>query len=226
MAVITLKELFFLNKQRSSPLSNFHSSKQSRQQQQFQLLVRQKRMGLNIEPLLNPQVALWLEQLSSFIPGIFEPRKKIYLGSRWKAQLQIGEDNYWLEVPINAGVVKNKVRLYEWRIGSAKVKSLGGQRFEDTSKLRPLNWSDMVKLWVACRYLQYRPEDLWMVICTFSSQHNSCVRKLCWNQKDDRTIKRELISLLSEDTLKSPPPEMDKSSQYLTNLDEIKEIKL
>lgn len=209
MAVITLKELISLNRQRSSPLGNFQPSELSRQQQQFQLLVRQKRMGLNIEPLLDSQLALWLEQLESFIPGIFEPRKKIYLGSRWKAQLQIGEDNYWLEVPINAGVVKNKVRLYEWRIGSAK-----------------LNWSDRVKLWVACRYLQYRPEDLWMVICTFSSQHNSCVRKLCWNQKDDRTIERELISLLSEDTLKNPPPEMDKSSQYLTNFDEIEEIKL
>ena len=84
MAVITLKELVFLNRQRSSPLGNFQTSKRAIQQQQFQLLVRQKRMGLNIEPLLNPQLALWLEQLESFIPGIFEPRKKIYLGSRWK----------------------------------------------------------------------------------------------------------------------------------------------
>ena len=118
MAIITLKELVFLNRQRSSPLGNFQTSERAIQQQQFQLLVRQKRMGLNIEPLLNPQLALWLEQLESFIPGIFKPRKKIYLGSRWKAQLQIDEANYWLEVPINAGVVKNKVRLYEWRIVS------------------------------------------------------------------------------------------------------------
>ncbi|AFZ38026.1 hypothetical protein Sta7437_4567 (plasmid) [Stanieria cyanosphaera PCC 7437] len=211
MAVITLKELVSLNRQHSSPLANFQTSKQTIQQQQFQLLVRQKRMGLNIKPLLNPQLALWLEQLESFIPGIFESRKKIYLDSRWKAQLKIDEANYWLEVPINAGVVKTKVRLYEWRIGSAK-----------------LNWSDRVKLWVACRYLhlQYQPEDLWMVICAFSSQHNSYIQKLCWNQKDDRTIERELISLLSEDTLKSPPQQVDKYCQYLTNFDEIEEIKL
>ncbi len=51
MAVITLKELVFLNKQRSSPLGNFQPSELSRQQQQFQLLVRQKRMGLNTIPL-------------------------------------------------------------------------------------------------------------------------------------------------------------------------------
>ncbi|GAB4536496.1 MAG: hypothetical protein Tsb0014_24340 [Pleurocapsa sp.] len=209
MTVITLKELVSLNRQCSSPLASFQPSELSRQQQQFQLLVRQKRMGLNIEPLLNPQLALWLEQLASLIPGIFEPRKKIYLDSRWKAQLQIGEDNYWLEVPINAGVVKNKVRLYEWRIGSAE-----------------LNWSDRVKLWVACRYLQYRPEDLKLVICTFSPDCNSHLQKMCWNQKDDYAIERKLISLLSEDTLKTPPPEMDKSSQYLTNFDEIEEIKL
>ncbi len=54
MAIITLKELVFLNKQSSSPISNIQPSKSSIQQQQFQLLVRQKRMGLNIEPLLNP----------------------------------------------------------------------------------------------------------------------------------------------------------------------------
>ena len=155
MAVITLKELVSLNQQRSSPLGNFQTSERAIQQQQFQLIVRQKRMGLNIEPLLNPQIALWLEQLSSFIPGIFKPHKKIYLGSRWKAQLQLDEVNYWLEVPINAGVVKNKVRLYEWRIGSAE-----------------LNWSDRVKLWVACRYLQYQPEDLKLLIYAFSPDHN------------------------------------------------------
>ncbi len=209
MAVITLKELVFLNRQRSSPLGNFQTSKRAIQQQQFQLLVRQKRMGLDIEPLLNPQLALWLEQLSSFIPGIFEPRKKIYLGSRWKAQLKINEVNYWLEVPINAGVVKNKVRLYEWRIGSAE-----------------LNWSDRVKLWVACRYLQYRPEDLTIVICAFSSEHNSHVQKMRWNKKDYRALERELISLLSEDTLKSPTYEVNKYSSYITNIDEIEEIKL
>jgi hypothetical protein len=161
MTVITLKELISLNRQRFSPLANFQPSELSRQQQQFQLLVRQKRMGLNIEPLLDSQLALWLEQLASWIPGIFEPRKKIYLGSRWKTRLQIGEDNYWLEVPINTGVVKNKVRLYEWRIGSAK-----------------LNWSDRVKLWVACRYLQYRPEDLWMVIPTCVLKRNSQMGKI------------------------------------------------
>ncbi len=89
MAIITLQELVFLNKQRSSPISNFQPSESSIQQQQFQLLVRQKRMGLNIEPLLNPQLTLWLEQLEHFIPGIFKPRKKIYLNTKWKAQLQI-----------------------------------------------------------------------------------------------------------------------------------------
>ncbi len=49
MAIITLKELVFLDKQRSSRLCNFQPSESSIQQQQFQLLVRQKRMGLNIE---------------------------------------------------------------------------------------------------------------------------------------------------------------------------------
>jgi hypothetical protein len=189
MAVITLKELVSLNNQCSSSFSNFQSSKLSIQQQQFQLLVRQKRMGLNIEPFLNPQLALWLEQLSSFIPGIFEPRKKIYLDSKWKAQLQVDEVNYWLEIPINAGVVKNKVRLYEWRIGSAE-----------------LNWYDRVKLWVACRYLQARPENLIMVICAFSSEHNDLVKMIRWDKKDYSAIEQELKSLLTGDSLKGVKP--------------------
>ncbi len=211
MAVITLKELVDLNRQRSSPLGNFQTSDRAIQQQQFQLLVRQKRMGLNIEPLLNPQLALWLEQLASLIPGIFEPRKKIYLGSRWKAQLQIGKDNYWLEVPINAGVVKNKVRLYEWRIGSPE-----------------LNWSDRVKLWVACRYLQYRPEDLKLVICAFSSEHNSHVQKMCWNKKDYRALELELKSLLlkKDEISKVSQDNVDKYHSLITNIDEIEEIPL
>ena len=44
MTVITLKELISLNRQRSSPLANFQPSELSRQQQQFQLLVRQIRL--------------------------------------------------------------------------------------------------------------------------------------------------------------------------------------
>ena len=65
MAIITLKELVFLNRQRSSPISNFQLSERSRQQQQFQLLVRQKRMGLNIEPLLPHFSQIELKRLIS-----------------------------------------------------------------------------------------------------------------------------------------------------------------
>lgn len=209
MAIITLKELISLNKQRSSRLCNFQLSERSRQQQQFQLLVRQKRMGLNIEPLLNPQFTLWLEQLESFIPGIFEPRKKIYLNTRWKTQLQIDETNLWLEVPINTGVVKNKVRLYEWRIGSVE-----------------LNWGDRIKLWVACRYLQDRPENLIIVICAFSSKYNGRVNKIYWDKKDYYRIEQELKSLLREDNLEVPINKVARYPSYITNIDKIDEIRL
>ena len=209
MTVITLKELVLLNKQSSFPLGNSQSSELSRQQQQFQLLVRQKRMGLNIEPLLNPQLAIWLKQLESFIPGIFEPRKKIYLNTRWKAQLQLDEVNYWLEVPLNAGVVKNKVRLYEWRIGSAE-----------------LNWRDRVKLWVACRYLQYQPEDLKLVICAFSPEDNGHVKKIRSCKKDYCAIEQELKSLLTADTSKVSLNETNKYHSLIANIHEIDEITL
>ncbi len=207
MAVITLKELVSLNRQCSSPLSNFQASERSIQQQQFQQLVRQKRMGLNIEPLLNSQLAVWLEQLESFIPGIFDPRKKIYLDTRWQAQLQLEEVSHWLSVPINVGVVKNKVRLYEWRIGSAE-----------------LIWSDRVKLWIACNYLQYPPEKLVIVICGFSPQLNGRVSKTRWNERDYKAIEKEIKSLFAENTSATLNP--SKSSDYIFNIDEIEEVKL
>ncbi|MEO0926105.1 MAG: hypothetical protein AAFY63_09560 [Cyanobacteria bacterium J06643_13] len=207
MAVITFKELVSLHRQCSFPLGNFQASERSIQQQQFQQLVRQKRMGLNIEPLLNSQLAVWLEQLESFIPGIFDPRKKIYLDTRWQAQLQLEEVSHWLSVPINVGVVKNKVRLYEWRIGSAE-----------------LIWSDRVKLWIACNYLQYPPEKLVIVICAFSPQLNDRVTKTRWDERDYKAIEKETKILFAENTSATLNP--SKSSDYIFNIDEIEEVKL
>ena len=209
MAVITLKELVSLNRQRSSPLGNFQASERSIQQQQFQQLVRQKRMGLNIQPSLNPQLTIWLEQLEGFIPGLSDPRKKIYLNTRWQAQLLFESEDYWLSVPVNAGVVRNKVRLYEWRIGSVE-----------------LNWSDRVKLWVACNYLQYQPKDLVTIICAFSPEHNGHVKKTRWNDRDYCAIERELKLLLKNDTSKTSFNQDDNSLDYIFNIDEIEEVKL
>lgn len=207
MAIISFKELAFLNRQLSFPLSNSVNSRNSAQQRQFQLLVKQKRMGLNIEPLLDDRLSIWLEQLENFIPGIFDPRKKIYLNTKWQARLMLESADYRLEVPVNAGVVKNKVRLYEWRIGSAE-----------------LIWSDRVKLWVACNYLQYPPEKLVIVICAFSGDRNGRVIKIRWNERDYKAIEKEIKSLFAEST--SATSNLSKSSDYIFNIDEIEEVKL
>lgn len=113
-----------------------------------------------------------------------------------------------LEVPVNAGVVKNKVRLYEWRMGSAE-----------------LIWSDRVKLWVACNYLQYSPEKLVIVICAFSGDRNGLVTKTHWNERDYNAIEGELKLLLAEDTSKatSNPSEYP---DYVFNIDVIEEIQI
>ena len=205
MAIISLKELAFLNRQLSFPLGTANST----QQKQFQLLVKQKRMGLDIEPLLNKQHSVWLEQLESFIPGIFNPRKKIYLNTKWQAKLmlELEEADYRLEVSINAGVVKNNIRLYEWRMGSAE-----------------LIWSDRIKLWVACNYLQYSPEKLVIVICAFSGDLDGRVIKIRWNKRDYKAIEKEIKSLFAENT--SATSNSSKSSDYILNIDEIEEVKL
>ena len=207
MAIISLRELAFLNRQLSFPLRNSVTSTNSAQQKQFQLLVKQKRMGLNIQPLLNDSFSIWLKQLENFIPGIFDSRKKIYLDTRWQARLILEKADYRLEVPINAGVVKNKVRLYEWRIGSAE-----------------LIWSDRVKLWVASNYLQYPPEKLVIVICAFSGDLDGRVIKIRWNERDYKAIEKEIKSLFAEST--SATSNLSKSSDYIFNIDEIEEVKL
>lgn len=207
MAIISLRELVFLNRQLSFPLRNSVTSTNSAQQKQFQLLVKQKRMGLDIQPLLDDSFSIWLKQLENFIPGIFDSRKKIYLDTRWQARLILEKADYRLEVPINAGVVKNKVRLYEWRIGSAD-----------------LIWSDRVKLWVACNYLQYPPEKLVIVICAFSGDLDGRVIKIRWNKCDYMAIEKEIKSLFAEST--SATSNLSKSSDYIFNIDEIEEVKL
>lgn len=204
MAIISFRELAFLNRQLSFPLGTADSV----QQRQFQLLVRQKRMGLNIQPLLDRPLSIWLEQLENFIPGIFDPHKKIYLDTRWQTRLILKEADYRLEVPINAGVVKNKLRLYEWRIGSAD-----------------LIWSDRVKLWVACNYLQYPPEKLVIVICAFSPQRNGRLTKIRWNERDYNAIEGELKLLLTEDTPKATS-NLSKYPDYVFNIDEIEEVQI
>ncbi len=209
MAIVSLQDLAFLNRQLSFPLSDSVTSTNSAQQRQFQLLVKQKRMGLNIKPLLNDSFSIWLEQLESFIPGIFDPRKKIYLDTRWQARLTLEKADYRIEVPINAGVVRNKVRLYEWRIGSVEI-----------------NWSDRVKLWVASNYLQYQPKDLVTIICAFSPEHNGHVKKTRWNDRDYCAIERELKLLLKNDTSKTSFNQDDNSLDYIFNIDEIEEVKL
>ena len=208
MAIISLRELAFLNRQLSFTLRNSVTSTNSAQQKQFQLLVKQKRMGLNIQPLLTKPLSIWLKQLENFIPGIFDSRKKIYLDTRWQARLILEKADYRLEVPINAGVVKNKVRLYEWRIGSAD-----------------LIWSDRVKLWVACNFLQYPPEKLVIVICAFSGDRDCRVIKIRWNERDYKAIEGELKLLLAEDTSKATlnPSEYP---DYVFNIDEIEEVQI
>ncbi len=207
MATITLKDLAFLNQQLSLPLKERATAANSLYQQQFQLLVRQKRLGLNIDSVLDDRLSVWLEELEGFVPGIFDPRKKIYLSTSWQARLMLEDADYRLEVPINAGVVKDKIRLYEWRIGGAE-----------------LIWSDRVKLWVACNYLQYLPEKLVIVICAFSSNHDSSLTKIRWNKHDYQAIEKEIKSLLLEDT--STTSSLHKYPDYMFNINEIPEVKL
>ena len=83
-----------------------------------------------------------------------------------------------------------------------------------------------MKLWVACRYLHYQPEDLWMVICTFSPDCNGHIQKIRSCKKDYRAIEQELKSLLTADTSKVSLNETNKYHSLIANIHEIEEIPL
>jgi hypothetical protein len=76
-------------------LPDFQASKLSEispsLQQQFQLIVKQKQLGLPVESLLadNPLLADWVAQLEQLIPGLFKPNKKLDLDYPLTAKLPL-----------------------------------------------------------------------------------------------------------------------------------------
>ena len=79
MSIINLSQLTQLKSQSKGNFFNPNQANISIElQQQLQLIIQQKRLGLPVEPLLdnNPLICNWINQLETIFPNLFQPRKK------------------------------------------------------------------------------------------------------------------------------------------------------
>ncbi|MCU0533958.1 MAG: hypothetical protein MUD14_08685 [Hydrococcus sp. Prado102] len=197
----------------SFQVSEFSEISQSLQQQ-FDLLVKQKQLGLPIKSLLasNPLLADWMAQLEQLIPGLFKPNKKLYLDYPLTVKLLVNKKYcHWLQVPVNLAIIRNRIRLLKWAIRSPK-----------------LNWQDRIKLWVTCEFLKLNPNELAITICAFYP--NKLPKKVIfnWNEKEHKKTQKFLQTLLSDRFVSSSNHSLKANSfpSYSLNLDEIPEVSI
>jgi hypothetical protein len=203
MAIIDLYELSRLDRERSdSPLGSYLETNNI--QQQLQLIVKQKYLNLPIDKLLeeNPLLASWIRELEQLIPGIFQPKKKLYLDVNISARLNTNERDYlWIQVPINLGVIKGRFRVIEWAVRQPK-----------------LSWQDRIKLWAATQYLRVKPERLAMIICAFSLTQSIQKITLNWSEEQHQNTQQYLVDLLNNNSIEP------KDNQTIFSIDDIEEV--
>jgi len=157
MTLFTLKELALTKSQREGK-SYLHAHSPvipTQTQQQLHLLIKQKRLGLPIQPMLkaNPLLSYWIEQLEECFPALFNPKKKLYLDVPLTGKLTLNsQQQYRIQVPINVGYGKERIQLFDWRV-----------------ELTPGLWTDHLKLWVAHQYFQQQPSQLKMTVFVLHS---------------------------------------------------------
>jgi hypothetical protein len=142
--------------------------------QNLNLLVKQKRLGLNIEPLLknNPDAAEYLLQLEQAIPHLFNSRKKVYLNQSITAKLPLNhQDYYWIETKVNLAFTPTKYLLITWSFN----------KFQ-------LGFKHRANLWAICKFLKINPTKLNLIHYFLTSDWQShCVES---NRDAIRTIYR------------------------------------
>jgi hypothetical protein len=173
---ITLSELVTIYREQTNSFPNYYQTESNQLLQNLNLLVRQKRLGLNIEPLLEnyPEIARYLLQLERAIPDLFNPRKKIYLNYPITAKLPLkGQEDYWLQTSVNLAKTQDRYLLLTWSL----------QEFK-------LSFSDRVNLWASCRFLNLSPNRLSLVCYTLTDIGNPIRSIHKWDkQQHSNTLK-------------------------------------
>lgn len=212
MSIINLSQLTQLKSQSEG---NFFNPNQANifieLQQQLQLIIQQKRLGLPVEPLLdnNPLICNWINQLETIFPNLFQPRKKLFLDFPLKGKLNLDNNKQvWIEANVNVGIAKGKICLFDCSVREPVI-----------------TWQDQVKLWVSQQYFRTHPHQIKMIIFVLHTNlhTNQGIQKIIinWNTKKQKETENLLINLITKPI---KPPQVIKSPHILPNLDEIQEI--
>jgi hypothetical protein len=174
---ITLSELITTYKQQTNSLPNYDNLESNKVLQNLNLLVRQKRLGLNIEPFVenNLELAEYLLQLERAIPELFNSRKKVYLNRSITAQLSLRKhQHYWIETSINLAI----------GFASARKRAIARTRYLLLSwsfNEFQLSFKDKANLWATCKFLKIDPANL-NFVHYFLSAHQEPIRTLSTGQ--------------------------------------------
>ena len=163
--------------------------------QQLGLLVEQKRLGLNVKPILAeaPLLAEWLEYLEQFIPGLFDPRKRVYVNVLLIVPVKEG---VVLELCASVGFAKGKVKVLQWDIREAALLP-----------------TDRVRAWAVCQFFSLDPKAVEIIVCAFCPGKLPIKQKYAWDERLHAETAARLEAVLtrtsetdSKAEAASPPP--------------------
>lgn len=176
-------------------------------QRQFQLIVRQKQIGLSVESLLynHPFFPQWLEQLKEFIPTLFCPNKKIYFDVNATTLFKLKSNPYTLQIPVNIAIGKKQYYLFEFGLRTTEIR-----------------WTDKFKLWTATRFLIIKKSQISLIICAFDVEQPAKRLIYHWSEQQHQKTTKLIQSLFNPKPVKI----ITNQNLFALDIDSIPEIAL
>ncbi|MGK7875391.1 MAG: hypothetical protein AB4426_19450 [Xenococcaceae cyanobacterium] len=213
MQLINLLELSQINREQSR--ERLTSDKEplipEYLQSHLQLIIKQMHMGLSVQPILdnNPLLQQWVDQLQDLSSNLFKPQKKLFIDVPLVAKLNLPNQDKFIDIRANVGIVKGKPRLFEWAVRHPVI-----------------SWQDRVKLWVATQYFGLKKSELKMVILALHPTKQAEKIIAQWNQKQHQQTQQWLVNLLTNKLNRQSTPKTYSDQENLLNIDEIEEVVL
>lgn len=208
MQTITLSELKKIKAESERKFFDLNQTKYlSQMQNQLQLLIQQKRLGLPIEPFLdnNYNYKNWIEELEDLFPSLFNPKKKVYLDVPLQAKLKLNDfENITIETNLHLGIAKNQLYLFDWLIRKPVI-----------------TWEERVKLWIAKNYFQTNYQKIKMIVFIFSKNKAVHQMSVKWNRKNSLNIEQLIVRILTNSFTKTNSTPQKKSLININNIPEI-----
>ena len=214
MRILTISDLRALHRRQEQLNSSPNAAAQH-----FQMVMKQKLMGLPTEPLLTayPQIKNWVLEVQRLLPKLFllNPNK-LLLETHFQAPLCLKAETVYIQTSTNVILrTKKPLILIDWVVRNTR-----------------LNWYDRVKLWTASEQLLktgYKKPKL--VILAIASESSATLIQLKWNHEQHEDTKTQLISLLEKSKPNCEPANFlefkeTNALDIQLDLEEIEEMKI